>query len=79
MAREVFNTLMQCTEQSSLIVPLTQITTTTNIRAKPVLINIIDDLTDQMYATKAPAIHKYVVPLVYRLIDDTKVDVRNAI
>ena len=43
------------------------------------MIAIIDDLTVKMYATKSTAVHKYVVPLAYRLMDDTKVEIRNSI
>ena len=43
------------------------------------MIEIIDELSTKKYAKKSTAVHKYVVPLAYRLMDDTKVEIRNSI
>jgi hypothetical protein len=50
MARDTFRGLATYTDLACLIVPLTQVTQSTNIRAKPVLIQIIDEVTDAMYS-----------------------------
>jgi hypothetical protein len=76
MARDVTHSIVQICESSSVLVPLTSVFSNANTRSKVSILALIIDLTPKVYEKKPNLVIKHVIPLAYKLAEDSKIEVR---
>jgi hypothetical protein len=76
IAREVTNTIIQNLESCAVIVPVISAFPNTNARSRATLIVLIIELIPKVYEKRPNVIIKNVIPLILKLVDDSKIDVR---
>lgn len=76
IAKDVCNCLINNCESYAVIGPLAFAAVTKNSRARTTLIGCITEIIPKVYDKRPNLIAKNVIPLIVKLIDDSKVDVR---
>ena len=76
IARDVASCILQYCEPLAIIVPLSSAVINTNARSRATIVSMITELTPKVYEKKSNIIIKNVIPVLIKLIDDSKIDVR---
>ena len=76
IAKSVCSSLVENCEASTILISITSCIPASHTRAKLTLVSILCDLISPVYEKKPALISKNVVPVAVRLVEDTKMDVK---